>query len=418
MRPAGVAPVRGESEVRPLDPVGIRPHLRLFLLLLVQVAVVGLAVGIERVVVPLLGGEVFGLERTTAVLSFIVAFGLAKAPLNLVAGILVERLGARRILLAGWSIALPVPFLLALAPSWPWVVAANVLLGAQQGLCWSILIMMKVELAGDGQRGVAIGLNELVGYLGTAIATYAGAALAGRYGLDTAPFVALGVLLLLGLWLAVITPGPTDAPRPGPRRRSFRATAGFVAICQAGLVTKLADVAAWGLLPIHLRSRGLAVATVGLLAAAYPLAWAMLQPLSGWLSDRFGRRPPIQIGLLGQAIGLGILAAGDRFGEWLAGAVVLGAGTALVYPVLLAAAADSVPVPVASRGIGLYRFWRDLGFVVGGLGAGALADAVGVSGAFRLLAVVILASAGWFTWALTRRNAGAVAPTAGAGIGD
>lgn len=365
-----------------------------FAALLLQVFFVGAMVGVERTVLPILATQRFGLVSKTAVLTFILAFGLAKAPGNLVAGRLADRFGRRRVLIVGWVIGLPVPLLLALAPSWGWVIAANLLLGVQQALCWSTSIFMKVDLVGGRRRGLAIGLNECAGYAGTAVLAFATGAIAASHGLRLAPFFlgeAIAVAgLLSALFIKDTTPylqnePATEGPTIGYRRS-------FVGICQAGLVTKLADVVAWGLLPLYFSAQGLPIRTVGILAAGYPLSWALLQPLTGALSDRFGRRGLIVAGMLGQASGSLAVAAGGGAPSWFIGVLMLGAGTAMVYPVLLAAAGDVSASGRRASAIGLYRLWRDLGFVVGALAAGLVADAIGTVGTLEVLAVVAVSS--------------------------
>lgn len=383
-----------------LAPVhGVRPNLPRFLLLVFQVGLVGAALGVTRTVLPLLAENGFGITSKTATLSFIVAFGLAKAPLNYGSGALADRFGRRRILIAGWCLGIPFPLLLALARSWSWVIAGMVLLGLQQGLCWSTTIFMKVDVAGRSRRGVAIGINEFTGYVGMAAVTYASGAVAASFGPRVFPFLLGEAIVLGGLAVAILFVRETSefvaaeeedevAPETGASRRGS-----FAALCQAGLVTKIADAAAWGLLPIFLAEGGLGLATIGLMTAAYPATWGLLQPLTGWLSDRFfGRKPLIVSGMLVQALGLGTVARGGGAAGWLSGIVLLGIGTALVYPVLLAAAADIAPPARRASAIGSYRLWRDLGFVAGGLLAGALADAFGISGALQVLALLALAS--------------------------
>lgn len=396
-RDPGRGPSRGSQEL--LAPIqGLHGNLGRFAALLLQVFFVGAMVGVERTILPLLATQRFGLVSKTAVLTFILAFGLAKAPGNLLAGRLADRYGRRRVLILGWSLGLPVPLLIALAPSWGWVIAANALLGAQQALCWSTSIFMKVDVAGSRHRGLAIGLNEGAGYLGTAVLAYATGAIAATHGARVAPFL-LGELIAVAGWLsAYLYVADTTAyleiesseQRSGTEPVGRRI--GFVRICQAGLVTKLADVVAWGLLPLYFSARGLSITTVGILAAGYPLSWALLQPLTGAVSDRAGRRELVAAGMLGQAAGLLAIAAGNSALTWFAGVVILGAGTAMVYPVLLAAAGDSARPHGRASSIGLYRFWRDLGFVAGALGAGLAADAFGTAEALRILAVVAFVS--------------------------
>lgn len=384
-----------------LAPVhGVRPNLARFLLLIFQVGLVGAALGVTRTVLPLLAEGEFGITSKTATLSFIVAFGLAKAPLNFGSGALADRFGRRRVLIGGWSLGLPFPLLLAFAQSWAWVIAAMVLLGLQQGLCWSTTIYMKVDVAGPRRRGFAIGINEFTGYVGMAVVTYGSGAVAASLGPRVFPFL-LGEALVVGGLVTALrfvhdTSNFVEAERNGVLAfapHSAR-TGAFAALCQAGLTTKIADAAVWGLLPIYLAEGGLEVATIALLAAAYPGSWGLMQPLTGWLSDRFGRKSLIVGGMLVQALGLMMIARGTTISGWLWGIVFLGGGTALVYPVLLAAAADVASPAERASSIGHYRLWRDLGFVVGGVVAGVLADVVGIAGALQMLASFSLVSGG------------------------
>lgn len=384
-----------------LAPVhGVRPNFARFLLLVFQVGLVGAALGVTRTVLPLLAEGEFGIVSKTAALSFIVAFGLAKAPLNFGSGALADRFGRKRVLIAGWSLGLPFPLLLAFAQSWTWVIAAMVLLGVQQGLCWSTTIFMKVDVAGPGRRGFAIGINEFTGYVGMAVVTYGSGVIAAALGPRVFPFLLGEALVVGGLVIALRfvddTSNFVEAERNGALASAVQVvrTGAFAALCQAGLTTKIADAATWGLLPIFLAEGGLGVATIGMLAAAYPGSWGLMQPLTGWFSDRFGRKPLIVSGMLVQALGLTLIAAGTTVSGWLWGIILLGGGTAAVYPVLLAAAADVAPPGSRASSIGHYRLWRDLGFVVGGLVAGALADAFGIAGALRVLASLSFVSGG------------------------
>jgi MFS family permease len=349
--------------------------------------------GVERSVVPLLGREHFGLASHTAVLSFIAAFGLAKAPLNLMAGRLADRIGRRPILLVGWTLALPVPAIITAAPSWRWVIGANVLLGLQQGLCWSTSIFMKVDLAGNDRRGLAIGINECAGYAGTALAAYGTGALAAAHSPEVAPFLLGEVFAIGGLVMAALGVAETaslTAPK-GPGALPTTRGSFFAALCFAGLVTKTTDAAAWGLLPVWFRFHGASLGAVAMLTAAYPAVWAAFQPASGACSDTtWGRRTPIIAGLGLQSLGLLVVASSRSFSGWLPGVALLGLGTALVYPVLLAAAGDTAPPARRASAIGLYRFWRDTGFVAGALLAGMIADRFGVPASLRLLALLMM----------------------------
>jgi MFS family permease len=387
--------------------LGLRANARQFALLVALNAIVGAMVGLERSVLPLVGKHDFGLRSTSAVLAFVVAFGAAKAVTNLAAGALAERLGRKRLLVAGWLVALPVPVLIALAPSWWWIVAANVLLGVNQGLAWSMTVVMKIDLAGPTRRGLALGLNEAAGYLGVAIAAFATGALAASYAPRTVVWVGAAVLVAVGLVASNVfvrdtgehvrlEEGESSAPAASFGAAftgvSFRDPV-LRACSQAGLVNNLNDALAWGLAPLYLAAHGASLRQIAIVAAAYPLVWGAGQLVTGWLSDRTGRKPLISSGMLLQAGALGLLVAGGgSFVPSLTAAVLLGAGTAMVYPTLLAAVSDSVRPRERAQAVGIYRFWRDFGFVAGALIAGLGADATSLSTAIVIVAALTGAS--------------------------
>ena len=389
----------------PRTRLGLRENLGQFSLLLAINAFVGAMVGLERSTLPLIGDQDFGLASSIAVLSFIVAFGLAKALTNLGAGAFAERFGRRRLLVLGWAFALPVPLLIAVAPSWAWVVAANVLLGINQGLAWSMTVIMKIDLVGPKRRGLALGLNESAGYGGVAVA----AAVSGWLASE---FAARDVLVVAGAGIAatalVVSAlfvrdtsghvaleqqlGEHDSAEPAPSLREvFPATSyrrpALRSCSQAGLVNNLNDALAWGLLPLFLAGGGASAAQVGLVAGLYPAVWGVGQIWAGHWSDRLGRKPLIVAGMVLQAGALALLAASDAaVGVAAVAAVALGAGTALVYPTLIAAISDAVSPVARASTVGVYRFWRDMGYVAGGVIAGLAADAIGYSGAIAVVA--------------------------------
>lgn len=394
--------------------LGLRVNRAQFALLVAVNAFVGAMIGIERSTLPLIGSEDFGLASKAAVLTFIVAFGAAKALTNLGAGALAARLGRRRLLIAGWTLALPVPLIVGVAPSWGWIVAANALLGINQGLAWSMTVVMKIDLVGPNRRGLALGLNEAAGYGGVALAAAATGWLAGEFAARDVLVVAGAVIAVLALVISVAFVRDTaehvaleqDQHRGGATehapgfRRAFGDTSWRVpslrACSQAGLVNNLNDALAWGLVPLFLAANGASVGQIGLVAGIYPAVWGLGQIATGHWSDVVGRKPLIVAGMLVQAAALAVLAVSDGgVTTAVAAAVLLGAGTALVYPTLIAAISDAVSPVARAPVVGVYRFWRDLGYVVGGLVAGVIADAVGFSGAIVAVAALTAASGMW-----------------------
>jgi MFS family permease len=388
--------------------LGLRANAGQFALLVALNALVGAMVGLERSVLPLVGEEEFALRSTSVILAFVVAFGAAKAVTNLAAGALAEHAGRKRLLVAGWIVALPVPLLIGLAPSWWWIVAANILLGVNQGLAWSMTVVMKIDLAGPARRGLALGLNESAGYLGVAVAAFVTGALAGSFAPRTVVWVGAAMVVALGLAASLIFVRDTrehvqleasDAGGPGAVR--FRAAftgASFrdpvLRVCsQAGLVNNLNDALAWGLVPLYLAAHGAGIRQIAIVAAVYPLVWGAGQLATGWLSDATGRKPLISTGMLLQAGALALLVAGEgSFTPSLAAALLLGVGTAMVYPTLLAAVSDRVGPRERPQAVGVYRFWRDFGFVCGALIAGFGADATSASTAIVIVAALTAAS--------------------------
>jgi MFS family permease len=382
--------------------LGLRENAAQFSLLVAVNAFVGAMVGLERSTLPLVGRHDFGLGSSAAVLSFIVAFGVAKALTN------------RRLLIAGWAAALPVPLLIATAPSWGWIVAANALLGINQGLAWSMTVVMKIDLVGPRRRGLALGLNEAAGYGGVALA-------AGASGLLAAHFAARDVLVVAGAAIAVAgfllsllfvrdtgahvaleqaRHDPTADGSPPPLRAAFAQASYRVralrSCSQAGLVNNLNDGLAWGLVPLFLAAHGAGAGAIGLVAALYPGVWALAQIATGHWSDSVGRKPLIVAGMLVQAAALAVLAAsGGRVAVAAGSAVLLGLGTALVYPTLIAAMSDAVSPVARAPVVGVYRFWRDMGYALGAVVAGATADALGYGGAIAIVAGLTAASGLW-----------------------
>jgi MFS family permease len=379
--------------------LGLRANAAQFSLLVGINVLVGAMVGLERTVVPLLGEREFGLTSKGAILTFIVAFGVAKAITNLAAGRLTERVGRKNLLLLGWALALPVPLLVAYAPSWGWIVAANALLGVNQGLAWSMTVLMKIDLAGPARRGFALGLNESAGYLGVAATALATGALAASFAPRTVVWTGAAALAFMGLALTALFVRDTAAyPRLEQEdHTAARPKPALLHACsQAGFVNNLNDALAWGLAPLFLAAHGASVGEIGVVAAVYPAVWGAGQIGTGWLSDVVGRRPLIVLGMLVQAGALALLAAGGgSFLTAVSAAALLGAGTALVYPTLIAAVSDAVEPRERPRAVGVYRFWRDAGFVAGALLAGFGADVLGSGAAIFIVAGLTGASGLW-----------------------
>ena len=387
--------------------LGLRANAAQFTLLVSVNALVGGMLGQERTVLPLLAEQEFRLTAHTAVLTYVLAFGVAKAAANYAAGAGADRYGRRPVLVAGWLVAVPVPLLLMWAPSWGWVVAANVLLGVSQGLTWSVTVIMKIDLVGPARRGLAMGLNESAGYLAVAGTALATGYLAAAYGLRPEPFL-LGVayaVLGLGLSTLVVRETREHARLEGAQYREplvlsawevFRLTSvrerALSSASQAGLVNNVNDGLAWGLFPLLFAGAGLGLKEIGVLAALYPAVWGLGQLLTGPASDRWGRKPLIVGGMLLQAVALGVVAAGATFAVWAVAAVLLGVGTALVYPTLLAAVGDVAHPAWRARAVGVYRLWRDGGFAVGALLAGVLSDLFGIRAAVLAVAGLTAAS--------------------------
>jgi MFS family permease len=385
--------------------LGLGANWRQFALLVAVNAFVGAMVGLERSTLSLLAVQDFSLTSRTALLSFLVSFGLCKAASNYVAGRLSDRVGRKPVLIVGWLFALPAPLLVILAPSWSWVVAANVLLGINQGLAWSTTVIMKIDLVGPSRRGLAMGLNEAAGYAAVAVAAVTAGFLAAAYGPRPVPFLLGFALAVIGLLLSVgLVRETRDHARSealqhvapagvGSRPSSIFAhtTLGdrtLSSVTQAGLVNNLNDGVAWGLFPLHFAAAGLSVAHIGALAALYPAVWGLSQLVTGWASDRLGRKWLIAGGMWVQAAGIALTALTQDALWWAVSAVLLGLGTAMVYPTLLAAIGDVAHPSWRAQSVGVYRLWRDAGYAIGALAAGFLADRFGIAPAIGATAAL------------------------------
>ncbi len=389
--------------------LGIRENLAQFSLLVVVNALVGAMIGLERTILPSIAEKEFHLAAKSAVLSFIVVFGVTKALTNYLAGRLSDRVGRKRVLVAGWLVAAPVPFLLMWAPSWSWVLVANALLGISQGLTWSTTVIMKIDLAGPEKRGLAMGLNEFAGYFAVAGSALATGLVAERFGLRPAPFYLGVAFVALGLLLSVALvresrhhvaeesklSGAMPEAMPTQREVFFRTSLldkDLSSVSQAGLVNNLNDGMAWGLFPLFFAAARMSLSQIATLAAIYPATWGVAQLFTGAWSDRVGRKWLIASGMWTQAIGIAVVALSTRFAGFAIGAALLGVGTAMVYPTLLAAIGDVAHPSWRASSVGVYRLWRDLGYAIGALLAGATADALGLASSLWVVAAITFAS--------------------------
>jgi MFS family permease len=390
--------------------LGLRENLAQFALLVVVNAFVGAMIGMERSILPAIAEHDFQLAARAAVLSFIVVFGVTKAFTNYLAGRLSDRFGRKHVLVAGWLVAAPVPFLLMWAPNWSWVLFANVLLGVSQGLTWSTTVIMKIDLAGPKNRGLAMGLNEFAGYFAVAASALGTGWVAARYGLRPQPFYLGVAYVVAGLGLSAFAVRETKqhaahesklhgspAREIGPTQREVFWRTSFAdrnlsSVSQAGLVNNLNDGMAWGLFPLFFAAAQMTIAQIGTLAAIYPATWGVAQLFTGAWSDRVGRKWLIAAGMWVQAVGIGVVISSVTFAGFAAGAALLGLGTAMVYPTLLAVIGDVAHPSWRASSVGVYRFWRDLGYAVGALLAGITADALGLPSAMWLIAALTFVS--------------------------
>jgi MFS family permease len=397
------------AEGAPSVTLGLRANWPQFSLLVLINAFVGGMVGLQSTVVPLIGAQEFKIASTSAVLSFIVSFGVIKALANLVSGHFADVYGRKHMLVLGWLVGLPVPFMIAWGPSWGWVIAANALLGVNQGFAWSMTVIMKVDLVGPKSRGLAVGLNEFAGYLSVGVTAFLAGHIAQRYGLRPQPFYLEIGYAVLGLVLSVLLVRDTRQHvgheishhhRSASEeitfwevfRRASYSDRNLFAASQAGLINNLNFGVSWGIFPLFFASFGLAVERIGILNSVYPGVWGVLQTLTGPLSDRWGRKGLIVSGMWVQGSGLLLIGVTHSFGWWLLASALLGLGTAMVYPTLIAAVSDASHPSWRARSLSVYRFWRDLGYAVGALSAGVLADTLGLSWAIRIIAALSFVS--------------------------
>jgi MFS family permease len=399
--------------------LGLRANLgQLSLLVLINIFV-GVMVGLERTVVPLIGEKEFGLTSKTAIASFIVSFGVTKAICNLFAARTSERVGRRKVLILGWLVGLPVPFLIIFANRWLWMDVANVLLGMNQALCWSMTVVMKVDLVGPKRRGLALGINEFAGYFAVGFTAWLTGFIAGEYALRPQPFY-LGIgVAVAGLLFSIFGAKETltyaklesKLHHPAPNlagcsnlsqeeslslRQIFALASwkdrNLFSCSQAGLVNNLNDGMSWGIYPLFFANYGLGVAAIGTIKAAYPVAWSVLQLVTGHLSDHWGRKRLIAAGMVVQAAAIWLTVAIPAYWAWIIAAIFQGLGTAMVYPTLLAAIGDVAHPERRATIMGVYRFWRDLGYAVGALLSGIIADLLGMGMAIKVVAVLTFLS--------------------------
>jgi MFS family permease len=395
------------TPAKPLE-LGLLANWRQFTLLAIINAFVGAMLGLERTVVPLIADNEFALTSVSVTLTFIISFGIVKALANLFAGRNADRIGRKPLLVAGWLIGLPVPLIIIWAPTWGWIVFANILLGINQGLCWSSAVIMKIELVGPVGRGRATGLNEFAGYLAMALSTAAAGAIAAQTALRPDPFY-LGIVfaisgLILSLFFVQETRGyalqEAAQHHQTTEEVSFRTIfwrvswqdKAFFSLSQGGLVNNLNDVVIWGLLPLLAVRAGISVAEAATVGGTYLGVWGVSQLFTGALSDRIGRKPLVTGGLWVQSIGILLLATGSDASVWLLAALVMGLGTGMVYPTLLAAISDLAHPTWRASALGVYRLWRDSGYAFGALVGGLLADLFTIQAAVLVIATLTAVS--------------------------
>jgi MFS family permease len=405
----------GKSKQSSPIKLGLRPNIQQFLILVLVNAFVGAMIGLEQTVVPIIGKTEFGIESSAIIVSFIASFGAVKAVLNLLAGNLSDKWGRKNVLVLGWLFGIPVPIILLLAPNWNWIIFANILLGVNQGLAWSMTVNMKIDLVGKSQRGLALGLNEFAGYVSVAAIGFLTGYLASTFGLKPYPFYLGIIFAILGLAISWIIVKDTrkftsleikeDASESAGQetdvndlsfkeiflRTSWRNRT-LLSISQAGLINNLIFGVTWGLFTLYFASFAIGISEIGFLKALHPGIWGVLQLLTGTFSDRVGRKVLIYPGMIVQGIGVLVVLFTNFYWGWIVGMALLGIGTALVYPTLLAAISDVAKPKWRATSLGVYRFWRDLGFVFGAIGIGYLADVFGLNMAIQLVAFLAIGS--------------------------
>ncbi|MGH7041899.1 MAG: MFS transporter, partial [Acetobacteraceae bacterium] len=399
---------------------GIAVNRGQFALQALQVFFVGLVIGMERAVLPTVARD-FGVAPGAFLFlaSFVLSFGLVKGALNLVGGGLADRFGRKPVLLAGWIFAIPIPLLIYTAPNWWWIIAANVFLGISQGLAWTMTVTSQIDLAGSQQRGLAIGINEATGYVAVGLAGLGAAMLAHQIGARPAlllfglvtVFLALATLARVRDTLAWAKAEHAEARGPAQPettpslgaifvRISFRDSAGR-ALCQGGIVNKVADTLVWVMFPLFFKASGAGLVEIGWLTGAYAMIWGFCQLWTGHLADRIGRKRPIVIGFFLLAAGIALTALGREAAAWLPAAAIMGLGMALLYPNLIAAMSDRAPPLIRGKALGTYRYWRDTGYAIGALVLGAIAQLAGAAlPAIWVTAALVAGSGLWIALAV------------------
>ncbi|NBB85148.1 MAG: MFS transporter [Bacteroidetes bacterium] len=397
---------------------GIRTNLPQFLLQVVTVFAVGLTMGTERTIVPIMGEVLFGIDSVLIIGSFVVSFGIVKAVLNLYAGKWADMYGRRPVLITGWLVALPIPFILMYAPNWWWVATGNVLLGVNQGVAWSMSMVSKIELAKPSERGLAVGIDEAFGYTGVAVGAWLTGVIASAYSLRPEPFYLLLLVIIIGMLVALFfieetlpyakieaSQNAADDADSGEatlpfwtivKRATYRDRTLFAA-AQAGHVENFVDTLVWIAFPLFLVAQGLSPAQVGVVVGAHSAAY-FLQVYTGRLGDQIGRKPPIVAGMLLAGAGVLGMVFVDSYAAWIALSALSGVGMALHYPNLISVASDAAHPLWRSTGLGVYRLWRDLGYAVGAVFIGLMVDAASLEMAFVATALAMFVSGGYAAW--------------------
>ncbi len=385
--------------------LGLKENWQQFSLLVIINAFVGGMVGLERSILPRIAEAEFHIGAKTAILSFIIVFGIVKACTNYFTGALANKVGRKNLLTIGWLIGIPVPFVLMYANSWNWIVAANILLGINQGLTWSSTVVMKIDLIGEKQRGFAMGLNEFAGYVAVAIVAFLTGWIASNYGLRPYPFyigIVLSLLGFFGSWLLVrdtkhhITVETSTSKIPKLKNIFWETTLrnkNLSSVTQAGLVNNLNDGMAWGIFPILLSSKGFSIAEIGIVTAVYPAVWGIGQLFTGKMADHFCKKDLLFVGMLLQGLVLVILIFAQTTTHFVILSSLLGIGTALVYPTFLATVAENTHPTDRANSLGVFRLWRDLGYAIGAILTGIIADTLGINASILIIGLLTIFSA-------------------------